>query len=63
MLLTGGGVVVERLMLSLLTLRCKGDGINIGSTIRLNPDVWTIQHATDSKQQGTVFIACLASLG
>lgn len=56
MLKGGGGVVVERLMLSLLTLRCNGNGI-IGSTIRLNPDVlWTIQHAKDSRQGRTVFM-------
>jgi hypothetical protein len=59
MLLSGGGVEVERLMLSLLTLKCKGDDINIGSTIRLNPDVlWTIHNATDDiRQRRTVFIA------
>jgi hypothetical protein len=59
MLLSGGGVEVERLMLSLLTLKCKGDDINIGSTIRLNPEVLrTIHNATDDiRQRRTVFIA------
>jgi hypothetical protein len=56
MLLSGGGVVVERLMPSSSTLKCKGVVI-IGSTMRLNPDVlWTIQHATDSKTTGAVFM-------
>jgi hypothetical protein len=55
MLLSGGGVEVERLMLSLLTLKCKGDDINIGSTIRLNPEVLRMQqHATDDSR--TVFM-------